>query len=81
MLVALQHVGQCGNDTVVALFLAQVGTGADPGHGLRVLKLVDQFVRTFLELDGLPVAFRYGFLYQGKYYDYQTGFEPTYEKV
>jgi CelD/BcsL family acetyltransferase involved in cellulose biosynthesis len=34
----------------------------------------------FLEIDQRPVAFRYGFLYEQKYYDYQTGYDPEFEK-
>jgi CelD/BcsL family acetyltransferase involved in cellulose biosynthesis len=34
----------------------------------------------FLAIDEHPVAFRYGFLYEQKYYDYQTGYDPQFEK-
>lgn len=34
----------------------------------------------FLVADGHPVAFRYGFLHRGVYYDYQTGYDPQYSK-
>ncbi|MCX5799992.1 MAG: GNAT family N-acetyltransferase [Candidatus Eisenbacteria bacterium] len=34
----------------------------------------------FLEVDQRPVAFRYGYLYGSKYYDYQTGYDPQFEK-
>ncbi len=31
----------------------------------------------FLERDGKPIAGRYGFLYRGTYYAYQSGFDPA----
>jgi CelD/BcsL family acetyltransferase involved in cellulose biosynthesis len=34
----------------------------------------------FLAIDERPVAFRYGFLYEQKYYDYQTGYDPQFER-
>ena len=37
-------------------------------------------ILVFLNLDGQPMAFRYGFYYNRKYYDYQTGYDPEYEK-
>lgn len=33
-----------------------------------------------LWLDGRPAAGSYGFLYRGKFYFYQSGFDPTYER-
>jgi CelD/BcsL family acetyltransferase involved in cellulose biosynthesis len=33
-----------------------------------------------LKLEGKMVACRYGFLYDNKIYDYQTGFDPRYNK-
>ncbi|MFH0779065.1 MAG: GNAT family N-acetyltransferase [Candidatus Eisenbacteria bacterium] len=32
----------------------------------------------FLEVDQCPAAFRYGYLYDRKYYDYQTGYDPRF---
>jgi CelD/BcsL family acetyltransferase involved in cellulose biosynthesis len=34
----------------------------------------------FLEIDQHPVAFRYGYLYDQKYYDYQAGYDPQFAK-
>ena len=34
----------------------------------------------FIEADKKPIAFRYGYLYNQKYYDYQTGYDPQFEK-
>jgi len=31
-----------------------------------------------LEFDGLPAASVYGFIYSGKYYFYQTGYDPAF---
>jgi CelD/BcsL family acetyltransferase involved in cellulose biosynthesis len=33
-----------------------------------------------LEVDGSPVAIQYGFMFNGKLFHYQTGFDPDYEK-
>jgi len=36
---------------------------------------------TLLRLEGRPAAFQYGFVYQGKYYYFQTGFDTALDKV
>lgn len=44
----------------------------------RQLKEENKLYFRFLLLDDIPVAFRYGFLSGEVYYDYQTGYDPTY---
>ena len=34
----------------------------------------------YLKMDDRNIASRYGFIYGDKFYDYNTGFDPTYEK-
>lgn len=65
---------------------AQKGNFGKPGymtfHRTLAHKLIasGQLVLAFIKFDGRPVAFRYGFLHLGRYYDYQTGYDPIYEQ-
>ncbi|GAB4334082.1 MAG: GNAT family N-acetyltransferase [Calditrichia bacterium] len=64
----------------------QTGNFAMPGY----LEFHQKFARrllenqhlllAFLKLDGEPVAFRYGFVANGRYYDYQTGYDTDFQK-
>ena len=45
---------------------------------VRCLGDTDQVYFRFLLAGDRPVAFRYGFLVDGIYYDYQTGYDPAY---
>ena len=47
---------------------------------IRCLLDEDKLYLKFLVSGQTPVAFRYGFVVDGVYYDYQTGYDPAYEE-
>ena len=50
-------------------------------HAMTQVALERQWLRLYvLKLDGAPVAALYGFLYQGVFYFYQSGYDPRYRK-
>ena len=78
--------------TVIALHNLRRSTigGSDAFHTPGLVALHREFVPLafergwlklyLLRLNGAPAASLYGFLYRGKFYYYQAGFDPAYEK-
>lgn len=48
---------------------------------IRSLSHGDALYMKFLVSAGTPIAYRHGFLVDGVYYDYQTGYDPAHERL